>query len=44
MRIIPDFYGWLEHHPMVAILTVLIAGGVASVVMALIIAFSRPLY
>jgi|SaaInl8_120m_RNA_FD_contig_21_2426425_length_263_multi_2_in_0_out_0_1 hypothetical protein len=47
MRVLPefpDFFGWLEHHPVVMVIAVLAAGVTASMIMALIIGFSRPVY
>ena len=44
MKYFPDFYDWLEHHPFVLIVSVIAAGAVASLVLALFIAFSRPMY
>ncbi len=44
MKKIDDFFDYLEHHPVIMIITVLAAGCMSSLVMASVIAISRPLY
>jgi|SaaInl4_200m_RNA_FD_contig_21_1488941_length_226_multi_13_in_0_out_0_1 hypothetical protein len=44
MRIFPDFFDWLEHHPFVMFISVLAEGILFSIILSMIIALSRPVY